>query len=149
MKRNYITMIILSIFLGAVAGRGIYKYMEENDNVKYNSYIIEYGVYEDANSAKAASLEVDRSTIVYKDNLYYVYVGISTTYDNAKKIEAAFNEQDIDVTIEETIIDNVEFISNLEQYDVLLGSVSSNKDVMSITDVILSTFEEIVIQEGN
>lgn len=149
MKRNYITMFILAILLGAIAGRGIYKYMDEKDGIKYNSYIIEYGVYEDSNTAKEAASMVDRSTIVYKDNLYYVYVGISTNYDNAKKIESAFNEQDIDVTIEETIIDNVEFISNLEQYDVLLDGVSSNKDVMSITDVILSTFEEIVIQEGN
>lgn len=142
-------MIILSIFLGAIAGRLIYKYMEEKDTVKYNTYVIEYGVFEDANSAKEASLQVDRSTIVYKDNLYYVYVGISTTYDNAKKIETAFNDQDIDVTIQKTVIDNIEFLSNLEQYDVLLEGVSSNKDIMSITDVILSTFEEIVIQEGN
>jgi len=149
MKRNYIIMFILSILLGAVAGRVIYKYADETNAIRYNSYIIEYGVYEDANTAKKAASKVDRSTIVYKDNLYYVYVGISTNYDNAKKIESAFNEQDIDVTIEETIIDNVEFISNLEQYDVLLDGVSSNKDVMSITDVILSTFEEIVIQEGN
>ena len=43
------------------------------------------------------------------------------------------------------MIDDIEFISNLEQFDILLDNASSSEDIKSINGVILSSYEEMVL----
>ena len=83
--------------------------------------------------------------VIEKSDKFYVYLGISTEKTNAQKVQDAFLEKNIKVSIKKTVIDNVEFISNLEQFDVLLDNASTNDDIMSINEVILSSYEEMVL----
>ena len=76
-----------------------------------------------------------------------MYVGITTSKSNADKIKKAKKKKNIDIYIKQDNINNVEFISNLEQYDVLLESVDKKKDILSINEVILSTYEEMVVKK--
>ena len=56
-----------------------------------------------------------------------------------------FSKEDINVSIKKTVINNVEFISNLEQFDILLDNASNSEDIKSINEVILSSYEEMVL----
>ena len=76
-----------------------------------------------------------------------MYVGITTSKSNADKIKKVYDDKNIDIYIKQDNINNVEFISNLEQYDVLLESVDKKKDILSINEVILSTYEEMVVKK--
>lgn len=144
MRRNYVVLVVFSVFLGVVVGKSLFDFYNVKDEDDYNSYIVEFGTYDNIDDAKRASGMVDNSIMVFKDSRYYVYLGFTTKYDNAMKMVSAFKEFDIDATVQKNVINNVEFISNLEQYDVLLSEVESSKDVLSIANVILASYEEIV-----
>ena len=54
-------------------------------------------------------------------------------------------KKDIEVYIKPTVINNIEFVSNLEQYDLLISEVENEDNLISISDVVLSSYEEIVL----
>ena len=43
-------------------------------------------------------------------------------------------------------ISNEEFTRNLEQYDILLNSVTKEDELMAINESILSSYEEMVLK---
>ena len=47
--------------------------------------------------------------------------------------------------IKPTVINNVEFMNNLEQYDLLLSEIDNKDNLISVNDVIISQYEEIVL----
>ena len=55
--------------------------------------------------------------------------------------------KNIDSYIKPVVIDNVEFISNLKQFDILLSEVESPENLISINDVIIFKYEEIVLDK--
>ena len=77
--------------------------------------------------------------------MYNVYVGITTDLSNANKIKNIYEKKDIEVYIKPTVINNIEFVSNLEQYDLLISEVENDDNLISISDVVLSSYEEIVL----
>ena len=77
--------------------------------------------------------------------MYNVYVGITTDLSNANKIKNIYEKKDIEVYIKPTVINNIEFVSNLEQYDLLISEVENEDNLISISDVVLSSYEEIVL----
>ena len=148
MKKKIIFPVIISIILGIVSAKILYdnyeKKKESNNNI-YNSYLLQVGVYTDKHSLKQATKNLNNYIVKEENGKYYVYVGMTTSKDNANKIKKAYQNKDVDLYIKEDNINNVEFISSLEQYDVLLNGVSKDKDIISINEVILSTYEEMVM----
>ena len=63
---------------------------------------------------------------------------------NVDKIKDIYEEKDYSVIVKPVVVDNVEFISNLEEFDKLILEVDSS-NVVSIMNVILSSYEEIVL----
>ncbi len=147
MLKKFLMGVVIAIVLGLVGGNILYKQYEkaQNINVDYNSYLLQLGIYDSYEEALKKVPKIGNYAIVESDNKYYVYLGISTKKDNAKKVANVFLDEDIDVAIKKTVIDNVEFMSNLEQYDVLLDNANSKEDIMSINEVILSSYEEMVL----
>ena len=147
MLKKFLMGVVIAIVLGLVGGNILYKQYEkaQNINVDYNSYLLQLGIYDSYEEALKKVPKIGNYAIVESDNKYYVYLGISTKKDNAKKVANVFLDEDIDVAIKKTVIDNVEFMSNLEQYDVLLDNANSKEDIMSINEDILSSYEEMVL----
>ena len=50
-----------------------------------------------------------------------------------------------EVYVRELYIDNQEFVSSLEQYDILLDSVNVEEDIVSVNKAILSSYDEIIL----
>ena len=147
MNKKFLFMIFLGIFLGAFLGHLFYKnYMEEqNLDNDYNSYLLQLGIYDTKEDMQKSLNNINNYMIIEKNNKFYVYLGISSKKENATKIKDAFLEQNIELSIKKTVIDNIEFMSNLEQFDILLDSAVTSEDVMSINEVILSSYEEMVL----
>lgn len=145
MKFKFVFPLILAILIGffsAKAVYGLYNYKEEPIN---NSYFLQQGVYKNLENVKSSTKDIENYIIEEKEDKYYVYVGITTKMENANRIKKIYKDKDIDLYIKEAKIDNEEFYNNLEQYDVLLSGVSKSDDVLSISKVILSSYEEMVL----
>lgn len=147
MNKKFLFMILFGIFLGAFLGHLFYKnYIEEqNLDNDYNSYLLQLGIYDTKEDMQKSLNNINNYMIIEKNNKFYVYLGISSKKENAAKIKDAFLEQNIELSIKQTVIDNIEFMSNLEQFDILLDSAVTSEDVMSINEVILSSYEEMVL----
>lgn len=147
MNKKYLIYIVLTIISGAVLGNSFYKKYEQEQNLEkeYNSYLLQLGIYDSKEDMKKELLGIDDYIVIEKNKKYYVYLGISTKKKNVAKLQEMFLDKDINTSIKKTVINNIEFINSLEQFDLLLDSVSTNEDIMSINEVILSSYEEMVL----
>ena len=48
----------------------------------------------------------------------------------------------------EKSITNSEFLNNIEQFDVLVESTKKERDITTIQEVVLSNYEEMIINRG-
>ena len=139
--KNKIIYLLVAIIIGFVLGSTIYNSFKRNlDDSKYNAYLIQIGSFKD-------DLEVNPNNylVLEEDGIYNVYAGITTKLSNATKIKNMYEKDNISSVIKPTVINNIEFISNLEQYDLLLSEVENKDNLLSINDVIISEYEELIL----
>jgi phosphoheptose isomerase len=140
MKKDFWIPLIVSIILGFVSAQIVYSTYRKNlDSIEYNAYFLMI----DNNDESTETVFSNEFNYLSIDNS--VYVGITTSLNNAHKIKNIYDNNNIKVEIVPSIIDNVEFISNLEQYDILISEVSLDENIISISDAVLSSYEEIVL----
>jgi len=146
MKKNFVIPLIISIALGFLSAQIVYSTYRKNlEETEYNSFLIQVGSYTDK-AILDSTLGIDSEYLILEEEgVYNVYVGITTDLVNANKIKNIYDKKEIETYIKPVIIDNIEFISNLEQFDILIREVEDEENVISINDVILSSYEEIVL----
>ena len=147
MNKRYLIYISLAIAVGAVFGNIFYNKYEKEQSLEkeYNSYLLQLGIFDTKEDMNKELLEIDDYIVIEKNNKYYVYLGVSTNKKNVTKLQEIFLDKDINTSIKKTVISDVEFMNSLEQFELLLDSVSSNEDIMSINEAILSSYEEMVL----
>ncbi len=141
MKKRFVFGILLSMVLGICSAKIVYSKTVEDDN----TYFLQLGVYDDYDSALNDTKKIDNKLILSEDNKYLVYVGISKNKDNLKKISNIYNKLGYGLYIKSKKIDNQEFLINLDQLDKLLSDSSNEEQLNTINSVILSSYEEIVV----
>lgn len=140
MKRK-IMFLIFPIVIGFILGVVIYSDYKNNlDNSVYNAYLIQIGSFNDD-----SNIDKSKYLVILEDGIYNVYAGITTKLSNAIKIKEIYEEEKINSIIKPTIINNIEFISNLKQYDLLLSEINQKDNIKSVNDVIISNYEELVL----
>lgn len=152
MKKKLIRSVIIPLlfaiclgFYGAKIAYGFYQVKEKVTEVSHNAYAIQYGVYTNADTLTKNILEVDDYVVSFEDGKYYIYLGFTTNYKNLNKIRNIYKDKGTEVYVKEIYIDNSEFISNLEQFDILLDSVNTESDILSINSAILSSYDEMIL----
>jgi len=147
MKNKFYIYICISIFCGLILGNIFYRQYEKEQNInqEYNTYLLQLGVYSSNDELEKNIKDLQNYLVIERNNKFYVYLGISTKLDNAEKVQNVLSSNNIDVSIKRSVINDIEFISNLEQYDILLDNASNEDDIMSINEVILSSYEEMVL----
>ncbi len=141
MKKNFFIYFLIAIILGIVSAKKVYTAYKDNLNdFKYNAYLVQIGSFENGDD-----INTDKYLVLEEDGVYNVYAGITTKLSNATKIKAIYEKENIYSYIKPTVIDNIEFMSNLEQFDILLSEVDTKDNLISINDVIISNYEEIVL----
>ena len=138
--------MIVAIVLGFVSAQIVYSTYRNNlSSSSYNAYLLQIASFENFDSISSDMKDNADYLIVNENNMYNVYVGITTDLSNANKIKNIYEKKDIEVYIKPTVINNIEFVSNLEQYDLLISEVENDDNLISISDVVLSSYEEIVL----
>ena len=141
MNKKKIAYFLIPIIIGFILGVVIYNdYKKGLDNSLYNAYLIQIGSFKDD-----SEINTSKYLVLKEDGIYNVYAGITTKLSNASKIKELYDKEKIYSIIKPTIIDNVEFMNNLVQYDLLLSEVDNKDNIISINDVIISNYEEIIL----
>lgn len=141
MNKKKVAYFLIPIIIGFILGVVIYNdYKKGLDNSLYNAYLIQIGSFKDD-----SEINTSKYLVLKEDGIYNVYAGITTKLSNASKIKELYDKEKIYSIIKPTIIDNVEFMNNLVQYDLLLSEVDNKDNIISINDVIISNYEEIIL----
>lgn len=139
MKKNFLVPLIISIVLGFISAQIVYTYYRQNiTSTSYNAYLVKVDGKDEKDEYYIFDEEDDTSV-----------VGITTNLLNANKIKKIYENKNEEVYIKPIVIDNIEFVSNLEQYDILIDEVKDEKNIISINDVILSSYKDLVLNTEN
>lgn len=146
MKKTIIKGIIL-IIIGYILGNILFANKIELIEKLLNKdtyYFIEQGIYYDKSIMEANIKNLDFKTIVKKEEQYSVYIGITKDIDIAKRIKGIYDNKNIKVNIREKYLSSKEFSNNVDQFDILVKSAKDNEEVLTIEEVILANYEEII-----
>ena len=146
--RNVIIPLLVAVVLGFYGAKISYEFYQVKktvSEVSHNAYAIQYGVFTNADTLKKNLSGLENYVVSQEDGKYYIYLGFTTDYKNLNKIRKIYEEDDVEVYIKEVFINNSEFVSSLEQFDILLDSVSNEDDIVSINKAILSSYDEIIL----
>ena len=138
--------IILGIIIGNIlfSNRTIFK--KENKEDKY--YFLQEGVYTN-NILKNNMSNLTHKVIEKKDNKIYIYIGITKDIEISEKLINIYEEKNIKLSIKEKYIRNNELKNNIEQFDLLINASRDVDEILTIEEVVLANYEEIIKDNAN
>ena len=139
MKCRFIIPIALAIAVGFLFSNLFYNNLSNDTAIAKNkSFFIEL-----KDNIEEESLKNLRAYIKIKEkDKVYICVGITSNKNNSEKIKSFYESKGFNVEIKESNINNEAFYNNLIQYDILLADVKKEEDLISVSKVILSSYEE-------
>ena len=143
MNKKYILSIVVVIVLGIVSAKSVYSLSNQEDKNSY--YFLQLGVYDDIDSLNDDTKKIDDKLVLKENNKFYVYVGISRNKNNLNKVSRLYRNYGYNMFIKSKSIVNEEFSVNLEQFDKLLKQTEDLDELKKIMSVVLSSYQEMVI----
>lgn len=146
MKKKFLLPFFLAILVGFVFAQAVYKeYMIQTENISFNTYILQEGVYTNKEALDKHLKDIDKYILYEEDGKYYVYLAFTTSLNNVNKLKSLYEEEDVSVYVRKANILNDEFVASLEQYDLLLEEVKDDEEIFAINETILSSYEELIL----
>lgn len=145
MNKKFLLSILIAVILGISTAKVVYSKTNISKEDKNDIYFLQLGVYSSINSMEEDTKKVDNKLVLKEDNKYYVYVAISKYKDNLNKISKLYNNLGYNLYIKPRRVVNQEFLLNLEQFDKLLKTSTALEEINTINSVVLSSYEEMVI----
>lgn len=138
-------MLFFTVVTGSLVGKFLYdKTIDVSAMGQDTVYFLEVMSSKSYDDIVSDTKDIDPKIIVRDGDQYTCYVGISKNIDNINKIKEKFNDEYM--FIENSYeVNNVEFLNNLEQFDQLLLYAETEEEIKAINSVILSSYEEMVL----
>ena len=145
---------IFSIALGAIAGtilNNTYKEKLSNSflNEEKTYYFIQEGVYSSTSSMQENTKDLLVKTVDSKNDKQYVYLGITRDEKNAQKLKEIYENKGYQIYIKEQNLSNEEFYNNVTQFDILINSTNKESEILTIEEVVLANYEELIKRKSN
>lgn len=146
MKKKFLLPFFLAILVGFVFAQAVYKeYMLQSETITFNTYILQEGVYTNKETLDEHLKDLDKYILYEEDGKYYVYLAMTTSLNNVNKLKSIYEDDNLSVYVRKANILNDEFVTNLEQYDLLLEDVRDEEEIFAINETILSSYEELIL----
>ena len=146
MKKIIVTGLIFMAF-GIGIGEKFYRNKDKISNV-FNEgeiyYFLQEGVYTSKEIMEENTKNIAIKAIEKQNDKYYVYLGITKNEKIAKKIKNIYEKKGYQIYLKEVKLNNEEFSSNIAQFDLLLNSTEKDDEILTIIEVILANYEEII-----
>lgn len=146
MKKIIITSILL-IIIGIIIGLKIPDVTQSLEDVFQTGktyYFLQENIYTEQEALEENTKDIKVKIVEQENNKYYVYLGITQDIENAKKIKRLYEQKGYSIYIKERYLSNEEFETNLTQFDLLLKNTTNEKEILTITEVVLANYEEII-----
>lgn len=88
-------------------------------------------------------------TVDSKNDKQYVYLGITRDEKNAKKLKEIYENKGYQIYIKEQNLSNEEFYNNVTQFDILINSTNKESEILTIEEVVLANYEELIKRKSN
>lgn len=108
-------------------------------------YFIRIGVYDSIEALEKNTISLANYIYNEIEGKYYVYVGITRNSKNLIKINNYFSSLGYNTITEEFLVTNTNFLKELANYDNILEGTEDDIVISSVTNLILSKYEEVVI----
>lgn len=145
MKKILLTGILsigFGFLLGSfMLGEKIEWYQKEIENPYY---FLQEGVYTNEDVLKNDLVDITKKIVEYQNNKFYVYVGITKDKEIAEKIKQIYEKKGYKISEQKKELSSEEFKINVDQFDLLLREAKSEEEIMTIEEVVLANYEEIV-----
>ncbi len=139
LKRVF-TPIIISIVLGGICGRIIYKIYKEDIENKFSSqkiYLLQSGAYNSYESMKENN--TNNNYLYYiEDNMYKSVIGITKDYQNANKIKNIYPK---DLVIKEYYLSTNKVSEKQDEYDKMLSHEQDENKEWDIINNIINLYK--------
>ena len=151
MKKKVLS-ILFAIIFGLLIGKGIINKYDNNAIVAAKTfdnevYAILYGSYNSLKEVDENTRELDKYIYIEEGNLYYVYLALTKTKENAIKFKNTYKDLNNKVSIVKINIYNNEFILNLEEYEKLLNETTDKNSLIIIENQILACYLDTVVND--
>lgn len=147
MKKTMIVSLA-SIILGALSAMLLNStYKEKLINTFSEGktyYFIQEGVYSSKEIMAENTKDILIKTVDTLNNKQYVYLGITRDNNNAKKIKDIYEKKGYQIYIKEQNLSNEEFYNNVTQFDILVNSTDKESEILTIEEVVLANYEELI-----
>lgn len=140
-------LAVVFVVLGAICGNYLYEKAPESISVFRENdtyYFLQEGAYSSKKIMQENVKDLTNKLTTFEDNKYYVYVGITKNKKNALKIQKIYEDIGYQIYIKEVVLDNEEFANNVTQFDLLVNESESSEDVLTVEEVVLANYEEII-----
>lgn len=107
-------------------------------------YFIQEGVYSSKEIMTENTKDIQVKTVDTLNNKQYVYLGITRDNNNAKKIKDIYEKKGYQIYIKEQNLSNEEFYNNVTQFDILVNSTDKASEILTIEEVVLANYEELI-----
>jgi len=148
MKINIVVPIICAVFLGYLCASFIFNQYGVNSlvfNEDGNVYLLQCGAYTTKEASEKKIEGISEKITVKEGEKYYSYIGMTADSGVAKSIQDMYKEKGVDIYIKSSYLENDDFISQLNQYDVLLQASKNIEEVNSVLKTVLATFDEFIL----
>ena len=147
--KKYLFPVTVSLIIGIGMAYFIIRQYEDMPALAVSSeaetlYYIQRGVYSDLDSMKDNMKVFTHYIYSVENNQYYAYIGITTSKENALKIQNYYKSVGYDTFLKDKITDNKDFINILRQYDELLSKTDDSESIKVICNQVLAKYEELV-----
>ena len=149
--KKYIVSILFGLLIGFFLSKTLLEEYHGYTKVKtvsstgVTAYFVKYGEYDSIDELEKETISLVNYIYTEKDNKYSVYIGITTKPENLEKLITYFKNMNYNVTTEEFIITNKDYINYLENADKLLANTNDLTVLGEVSSQILSKYEELVI----
>lgn len=147
LMKKTILLAVIFVFLGAVCGNYLYRKAPNSISAFQENktfYFLQEGIYSSKDIMQENVNDIMNKLIVFEDNKYYVYVGITMNMNNANKIKKIYEDMGYKIYVKTVVLDNEEFASNVAQFDLLVSESDTKDDILTVEEVVLANYEQII-----
>lgn len=147
---KYIKPILLCIVIGVSMGLFLYSGYE-NKQLIFPAFkegetvvFLRVGVYSSEEDMNQNTSSFTNYIYLYKNQKYYVYIGMTQNKDNVSKIKEYYQTLGYIVDEEQFTIEEKNFLEVLKKYDEMLYATTDSVVIGNIINGVLSKYEELV-----
>jgi hypothetical protein len=149
--KKYILSISIALIAGFFMGKAFLEQYDAYEGIRMTSndgeilYFLRVGIYESMDLLEKDTISLANYIYNEIDGKYYVYVGITKNSKNLIKISNYFSSLGYHTITEEFLVTNINFLKELKNYDNILDGTDDEIVISSVSNLILSKYEELVI----